>query len=66
MTAGEAEKLLADLSGWTVAPESSGTVAETLDRLDRLPLAVSQAAFYIRETTTSFEGSRTVEGGGSD
>jgi hypothetical protein len=30
--------------------------SEVLKRLDRLPLAVSQAAFYMRETTASFEG----------
>lgn len=35
--------------------ENSGVVAEVLERLDRLPLAVSQAAFYMRETKTSFK-----------
>jgi Tetratricopeptide repeat len=56
MTGAEAEKLLADLSGCDVTSENSSVVAEVLERLDRLPLTVSQAAFYMRETTTPFEG----------
>jgi Tetratricopeptide repeat len=55
MTGAEAERLLADLSGCDVTFENCGVVTEVLERLDRLPLAVSQAAFYIRETTTPFE-----------
>lgn len=56
MTGAEAEKLLADLSGCNVTSENSGVVTKVLKRLNRLPLAVSQAAFYMRETTTPFEG----------
>jgi hypothetical protein len=55
MTGPEAEKLLADLSGCDITSENSSVVAAVLERLDRLPLAVSEAAFYMRETTTPFE-----------
>jgi Tetratricopeptide repeat len=55
MTVVEAGKLLADLSGCNITSENSSVVAEVLERLDRLPLAVSQAAFYMQETKTSFK-----------
>jgi hypothetical protein len=41
MTGAEAKKLLADLSGCDVTSENSAVVAEVLERLDQLPLAVS-------------------------
>jgi tetratricopeptide (TPR) repeat protein len=41
VTGAEAEKLLADLSGCDVNSENSAVVAEVLERLDQLPLAVS-------------------------
>jgi tetratricopeptide (TPR) repeat protein len=51
----EAEKLLASLSGADINAGNSKLVADILERLDRLPLAITQAAFYMRETSTSFE-----------
>lgn len=55
MTTPEAETLLKSLGGNDTTADNAPTVADILERLDRLPLAITQAAFYMRQTSISFE-----------
>ncbi|KAJ0159917.1 Nephrocystin-3 [Colletotrichum tanaceti] len=48
MTAGEATALFESTRGNDVVDDEKGSVSELLTKLDHLPLAVSQAAAYIR------------------
>jgi hypothetical protein len=54
MTIPEAERLITSLSGADIDTGNSQHVADILERLDQLPLALTQASFYMRETSTSF------------
>lgn len=52
MAISEAEKLLVSLSGVDINVGNSKPVTDILERLDRLPLVITQAALYMRETYT--------------
>ena len=60
MTILEAERLLTSFSGADIDTGNSKHVTDILEHLDRLPLALTQASFYMRETTTSFEKYATM------
>jgi tetratricopeptide (TPR) repeat protein len=49
----EAETLLAKLSGLAIAGGDSKDATELLRQMDKLPLAIAQAAAYMRRTSTS-------------
>jgi len=53
MQVGEANELLATLSNCDIIKEDSVAIEELLERLSKLPIAISQAAAYMRSTSTS-------------
>jgi tetratricopeptide (TPR) repeat protein len=55
MDASEAKELLVGLSDSAITDDDTPAIDELIHKLDRLPLAISQAAAYIRRTSTTIQ-----------
>lgn len=55
MDASEAKELLVGLSDSAITDDDTPAIDELIHKLDRLPLAILQAAVYIRRTSTTIQ-----------